>query len=472
MLSQSLLAALVVIGCGGDGPSGPATDASTTPDQGLIDSSRTDAGGDAAPNPDGSMLDGGAVEHPADWSFLISHGVRACSGFVETDAPSMLGSTAIPKGVTHFTFNAKLIFGVIKSFTDGSHLADCTQYTDNALGEKPDLLQQWEPVVTAFPAFATAPRGRYARDTLTYDSVLSAWSACPAMTAQCTSTIQPGSIGVMTYYSGTYFDNRIRPLTSGMAAADTVAIIGGGLPSIVVAGRLEQGTFDFDLYQFGVFQGTAPAIFVASYVAPGTTNGNLLAQWLKVFPTTTVPKVQLGNQKDEPFFGGHLEQSGSTFLLTVPFADSLDLGSAGKLTAPVGSYALAFVTLDQKTGKVLASESFGKGPASKNKVSRGRVIDLGNGTFAYVDTVWDTIDLGSGLVVNSSQGADVLVAILDAKGKVTKHWMYGGSGDDEAFGVLNGAAGTATIIGRSTASIDLGNGSLAGPGIWYAGVTP
>ncbi len=460
---------VVLLGCGGDDntPAGPA-DGTAPQDSTTLDTSPIDAG---VADTQKDVLDAStAPSHPANWSIMVGHGVRACGYEVEVDAPSMIGATPIKKGLSYVSLFAD---GGVQSVTQlktTGHLADCD------LAEGPDTIDQFVNgnSSTSYQVTGAAMRGRLDTNTrafITFDSMLTGGDACQITQGQPCSPVAAGSVEVVNRSFGKFYGNRIRPsdFDAGLAAADSVSFAGAS--QFFVLGRLEKNTFDFDYTQVGAVVASAPAVFLASYRAPVNQNGTVTADWVRAFPTTTVPSIKLGNQNDEPFFGPHLENGTGQLILTIPFANTLDLGVLGKLNAPNNSYATALVTTDY-TGKPLLGVAFAKGPASQGKVSRARITDLKNGTYLYVDTVWDTIDLGNNAVVNATNGgADVLVAVLDGSGKALKYWTYGGAGDDEVFGAM-GTNAQIVVWAHSTGTIDLGNGVLSGPGIWYAGITP
>lgn len=464
MHPEARLAAFVGVllgsACGGD--ASPATllpDGSVVQDSSILPDAATDAPFDVSA--DHVVPDASTVQHPADTSFSIAHGIRGCLTapflMLETDAPTTVGATPIPKGVTTVDGSYK----VVKSYNNGDRLGDC------GLGESANGFDEFSPP-HSFGGPGVAPRARYSGGAFAYDSVVSTWSGCPSMTANCNSyPVVYGSIGILSGLNS-YSENVIRavPQNMGRAAADSVF---GTAGQFAVSGRIEQGTFDFDITKVGTFVATGPAVFVVDYT---NINSVVSVKWLMSFPTTTIPKISPGNQNDEPFYGSRLGGYSSTptsYMLTIPYLNTLDLGSAGKFTAPNASYATAVLVLDKATGQVAWAQSFAKGPKSLGKVTRARLVDMQDGTFVYYDTVWDTIDLGGGNVATAGQGADVLIAALNSKGVLIKYWLWGGAGDDEFFDA-GGGKGAAAVVGHSTSTIDLGNGPLTA-GIWAATVT-
>ena len=117
-------------------------------------------------------------------------------------------------------------------------------------------------------------------------------------------------------------------------------------------------------------------------------------------------------------------------------------------------------------------KAFGKGPASAAKPSHGMVVIAANGQYVFVDTIWDSIDLG-GKTASASQGADILVATLDAAGNATTIRVFGGPGDDEVLDAMPDK-GDVIVVGRSQKSIDFGIGPLSTSGteVWVARFSP
>ena len=151
---------VVLLGCGGDDntPAGPA-DGTAPQDSTTLDTSPIDAG---VADTQKDVLDAStAPSHPANWSIMVGHGVRACGYEVEVDAPSMIGATPIKKGLSYVSLFAD---GGVQSVTQlktTGHLADCD------LAEGPDTIDQFVNgnSSTSYQVTGAAMRGRLDTNT-------------------------------------------------------------------------------------------------------------------------------------------------------------------------------------------------------------------------------------------------------------------------------------------------------------------
>lgn len=413
---------------------------------------------------------------PAQWSFGVQHGAAASMitdpgvAWLQVTKPSTVLGASVLEGLilVYFSPNTgQLVPNTMKRFIALGRLADF------GFAEGMQGLQAFTPANTQVqtdPTPTPPPRGRWdGAKTLAFDSFTTSWTACGACS---NGTPLPGDIGIWSV-APAYGNVKTIHASMGRAAADAVVLS----KDIVVGGRLESGMFDFDASQGPGSKAAGPGVFIASYAQGAKINDPLTLRWLKVFPASILPLINTGNSTDVPGFGAQVTRGAAvpatSWLLATPFQGTVDFTNGTTATAPSNSFGMAVVRVDASTGAVTLAKAFTRGPGSQGKPSHGRLVELKSGDLVYVDTIWDTIDFGNA-IATAKQGADMVVAVFDSAGVLRHTRVYGGSGDDEALGVV-ADANDVIVYGKSSQDIDFGNGVLSSGGdsqIWFARITP
>lgn len=270
----------------------------------------------------------------------------------------------------------------------------------------------------------------------------------PATTFGPMSAVPPGS---MAFVEASGAKRALGGLPPVIAVDVLSGGSGQGLPYYFV-GRLAGPSFDFITPNPPDGQINGSGFFMASMTVDN--GGFVLTDWVKLFGG--VPQEAVGTT-DHPGAGARYANG----IFTAVFEGTMTIG--GKtLTAPSNApaIAVAFLTLGSSGPVATAAFAFPKGPASKGKLSRPRVVKLDADKYVLADTVWDTIDVG-GTIVSAKNGADVSLVGFNGLGQVQWSRVYGGAGDDESYEITTPVLSNVILwTGHSSASIDFGNGPL------------
>jgi len=236
-------------------------------------------------------------------------------------------------------------------------------------------------------------------------------------------------------------------------AIDAVLRVTDGITSFVYMAGRSNGAFNFEGKNIA-----GPGLFLVKY-----NLDTFVPEWAKLYGGTPLQDISAG-VNDVVGVGARLswDAAKKEVVLTLPFKGTVDLGT-GPLNAPANSHAVAFARIDPTTGSAKAAAAYGKGPLSDGKPTRARVV-LAAGHYVLVDTVWDTVTLGSTTVSATTPGVgDVYLATLDASGGLLQTKMVVAAGEDQANDAVGAGDGSGDVIlsGHSASSIDLGTGPLS-----------
>jgi hypothetical protein len=158
---------------------------------------------------------------------------------------------------------------------------------------------------------------------------------------------------------------------------------------------------------------------------------------------------------------GVATDSSDNAIIFAHFSGSVDFG-AGPLTS-TNETDLVAASFDPSGTHRWSKRFLGNtNSSSRSDVAHGVATDR-NGNVTFVGSFWATVDFGGGSLT-SAGNKDIVVAGFDNSGAPRWSRRFGGTGNDEGYGVAKDSSGNVTVVGSFADTVDFGGGPLTSAG--------